>query len=75
MNNSKDTKPQSEPPNWPSKKLPLILIGGMVLYGTVFLVLSSGHFTPTQVWFWVQLLNALGFFLGLAAFVRTFNKK
>jgi len=73
MNTSETPNPPTPPPRPPSKKLPIILIIGMVIYGTIFMVLSAGHYTTTQICFVVQLLNALGFFIALAALVRTFK--
>ena len=60
---------------WAKKRLKefIILISCMVAYGTVLMILSSGHFKPQTVWFVVQSLNALGFFLAVVALLKKSN--
>jgi hypothetical protein len=70
MNKPEKNDQNSDKQRRSSKKLRLILLGSMIVYCTILLVVSSGHFTPTQVWFVVQLLNTLGFFFGIAAFIK-----
>jgi hypothetical protein len=48
----------------------IILILCMIAYGTVMMILASGHFTRQTIWFGVQCLNALGFFLAVVALLK-----
>jgi hypothetical protein len=51
----------------------IILIACMLAYGTVMMILDTGGFTQKTIWFSVQCLNALGFFLALAALLKKSN--
>jgi positive regulator of sigma E activity len=54
-----------------SRTLPLLLMAAMIVYGGIFLTMVFCRFTTTQIFFVTQMLNALGFFIGLAAFIKT----
>jgi uncharacterized membrane protein len=75
MNKPEKNDQKSDKQRQSSKKLQLILLSSMIVYCIILLVVSSGHFTPTQVWFVVQLLNTLGFFLGLIAFIKSYQRE
>ena len=47
-----------------------ILIACMIAYGSFLLILASGHFSQSTVVTGVQCLNALGFFLAIAALLK-----
>ena len=54
-------------------KRTIILIACMLAYGTVMMILATGGFTQQTIWFGVQCLNALGFFLAVAALLKKSN--
>jgi hypothetical protein len=57
-----------------SKTLPLLLMAAMIIYGGIFLMMVYCRFTPTQIFFVTQLLNSIGFFIGLTAFIMTMRR-
>jgi|GEM_PF-4387005 len=71
MKTPEQSNPQPDIKHRSFIKLTLILVASMIAYGTVFLLLSLGHYSTMQICFVVQVLNALGFFIGLAAFVKS----
>jgi hypothetical protein len=79
--NDEDTQTNMNTPEKPipqpakSNKLLYILIGAMLIYGTVFLVLSFCKPTWRQVFFVSQILNAAAFFIAIVAFIKANNAK
>jgi peptidoglycan/LPS O-acetylase OafA/YrhL len=54
-------------------KRAIILIACMLAYGTAMMILATGGFKQQTIWFGVQCLNALGFFLAIAALLKKSN--
>lgn len=71
MDTNKLPEQMPDPKRRKRKQLLRILLVCMIVYAAILLVLSSGRFTGTQVWFGVQSLNTLGFFIAVAAFVKS----
>jgi hypothetical protein len=69
MNSSEQPNQQPGTPHRP-RKLCLIIIIAMLIYGSVFLTLSFCGLSLKQVIFVSQIFNAAAFFLALAAFLK-----
>ncbi len=51
----------------------IILIVCMIAYATVLMILSSGYFARSTIVVTIQCLNALSFFLAVAALLKKSN--